>query len=203
MLRIAGIATIDGRQISLCDTIKSLLPQVDEIHIHNGNDKGDRVKFDSYRKDCYYFSCDDDLIYPKDYCDKMIATYEYMRSLKYDNPIVTCHGRNFIQPIDNYYRNGVKYHCLHEVEQDVKVDCGGTGVMMLCGQIDMPDFTERNMADIFIALQAKKQNVPIICMKHEAGWIKHSDKIDLSETIYEWHKNDCEAQTKLINTVQW
>jgi hypothetical protein len=193
-LRIAGIATVKGRRAALHDTIDSLLPQVDSIVISNGDVIGDAVKFSGYRPDVFFFSCDDDLIYPPDYCDKMIACYERTGA------IVTCHGRIFSPPITDYYRNGTKFHCLADVEHDVTVHCGGTGVMMIAGQlfITPENFKEKNMADVWLAKLAYEQNVPIVCMAHKKGWIKHTDKFDLKETIYETHKSDCKVQTDVV-----
>lgn len=194
MRRVVGIATVKGREESLKDTIRSLENQVDFINVYDGNIEGDKVKFTGYEKGIHYFSCDDDLIYPPDYCDKMIECWER------NGCIITCHGRNFIPPITNYHKNGIKFHCLHEVKEDVTVDCGGTGVMMLTGQLNfsLDDFKEKNMADVWIAKFAKQQNVPIVCMAHTEGWIKHSDKFDLRETIYERRKNNNEIETRLI-----
>jgi len=200
MKRIAGIATIKGREQALEDTIDSLQNQMDDIYVFDGNKKGDAVKFDAYNKDCYYFSCDDDLIYPPDYAQRMILSNH-----KYDNAIITCHGRIFIPPITDYYKNGIKYHCLHEVVEDVRVDCGGTGVMMMKGQLDfkLDDFKTKNMADIWIALFANKQHKRIVCLSHKSGWIRHTDKIDLNKTIHAMNVNDCKIQTELINQGIW
>lgn len=205
MRRVVGIATVKGREESLKDTIRSLENQVDFINVYDGNIEGDKVKFTGYERGIHYFSCDDDLIYPPDYCDKMIEKYNYyLESVPGDevvsNCIITAHGRVFIPPITNYHKNGIKFHCLHEVKEDVTVDCGGTGVMMLTGQLNfsLDDFKEKNMADVWIAKFAKEQNVPIVCMAHPAGWIKHSDKFDLRETIYERRKNNNEIETRLI-----
>lgn len=194
MRRVVGIATVKGREESLKDTIASLENQVDFINVYDGNIEGDKVKFSGYEKGIHYFSCDDDLIYPPDYCDKMIECWGR------NGCIVSAHGRNFMQPITNYHKNGIKFHCLHEVKEDVKIDCGGTGVMMLTGQLNfsLDDFKEKNMADVWIAKFAKEQNIPIVCMAHESGWIKHSDKFDLRETIYERRKDNNEIETRLI-----
>ena len=200
MRRIAGIATVNGRQESLVDTINSLHNQVDEVLVYNGDIEGDKVKFTAYRKDCFYFSCDDDLIYPPDYCDKMIEAYH-----RNNKAIITNHGRIFSPPITDYYKNGTKFHCLHEVKEDVQVHCGGTGVMMFTGQMDisLDMFKIKNMADIWIALLARKNKVPIICMKHDKDWIQHTTKIDLNKTIHAMHVHDCVIQTGIINSVQW
>lgn len=198
MKRIVGIATMKGREESLIDAIRSLQNQVDEIHIFKNDERGDFAKFDAYFEDDFYFPCDDDLIYPNNYCDRMIAACE-----KYPESIITCHGRNFLPPINNFYNNGIKYHCLREVKKDIKVNIGGTGVMLLPPELDLPFMVTPNMADIHIALLAKEFEIDIICMAHEADWIKQNQKVDLNETIYAKAVNNCEEQTRLINTVKW
>lgn len=196
MIRIAGIATITGREESLKDTVASLANQVDYVHVFDGNEAGDCVKFSAYQKNCFYFSCDDDLIYPKDYCAQMIQCYNRNKGA-----IITAHGKIFSEPfIGFHHKSNKKFHCLHSVAQDVKVDCGGTGVMLLAGQLSfqLSYLTEKNMSDVWISKFAKEQGVPIICMSHGAGWIKHNGKVDVTKTIYHDRKNNHEKENEIV-----
>lgn len=207
MKRVVGIATIQGREEALSEAVKSLIPQVDEIHIYKGTEHpGDAFKFKSYRKDCHFFPCDDDLIYPPDYCDKMIERYNYyLESVPGDeivsDCIITCHGKVFNPPITHYHRSAIKFRCLDKVDEDVTVDAGGTGCMLITGQLNfsIEDFKEKNMADVWIAKFAHEQKIPIVCMAHKKGWIQYTTKVKNEDTIYAQRYNNCETETRLIN----
>lgn len=219
MEKIAGIATIPSRFESLLETVNSLHDQVDHIHIylnqykdvpielkrdkittHLGQDLTDLGKFYGLRKaKGYYFSCDDDLIYPPDYI-------EYLKSKidKY-NCIVSCHGRRFVGDINSYYRNGVKFHCLHEVKKDEKIHVGGTGVMGFKTSIgfDIGQIPKMYpcMADVHMGVWANGK-VPIMVVAHEKGWLKLTSNPGSRDAIYERFKNKDQVQTKLCQ-IKW
>ena len=60
--------------------------------------------------------------------------------------------------------------------------------------------TSRNMADVHMAAALVLQDVPAVCLKHAANWIKHLP-IDHGKSIYNRHKDDCREQTRRINEV--
>ena len=89
---VCGMATIESRKESLKETVSSIINQVDKLIIyqngyyeifdflknpkievisslHTGVDMGDAGKFYKLNEydNCYYFSVDDDLIYPEKY----------------------------------------------------------------------------------------------------------------------------------------
>jgi len=125
----ANIATLPAREIQLARTVKSLYNQVDYINIWlNDYDKvpswlsdskistqlsnniGDMGKF-LFKIDGYYFSCDDDIIYPPDYV-KILKD-------RLDGNIVTIHGKNFKTPCKSYYHDAFdKIRCDNEAKQD-------------------------------------------------------------------------------------
>lgn len=208
-LVVCGIATLKNRKAALEDTISSLLPQVDVIYIYQndykdisgifsdpkivvisaldtGIDMGDAGKF--YRlsafRNCYYFSCDDDLIYPKNYVDKMLS---YLKL--YDNKVIcSCHGRVMLKnPISYYKDKSVVYHFEKENEEPRGVHFGGTGVMAFHTSIldvNFNFFRSANMADVWVGLFSKENNIPITVIPHASKWIEHSDKFDIGTTIF-------------------
>lgn len=223
----AQLATIPGRERSVRQTIESLVDQVDRLKVmannvtladvfvlaeeYRGrnltvhcttNDKGDGEKFrDLQCYDGYIFTCDDDLIYPPDYVQTMIKKIEqYGR-----RAVITCHGRTFQKhrKIHSYYRDKLEgYRCLGTVEQDVQVDSGGTGVMAWHSDLWRPEmswFKASNMADVFIAVEAKKRNIPIICIEHLGGWIQSTP--EGHSGLWDKHVNDDELQTKYFNEI--
>lgn len=195
----AQLATIPGREESVRQTIESLINQVDELIIYD-NSKSDANKFNGVDKfEGYIFTCDDDLIYPPDYVKTLIDKIE-----KYNRKaVITCHGRTFPKrKINSYYRDKLEgFRCLGNVAEDVQVDSGGTGVMAWHSDLWRPEmswFLSANMADVFIAVEARKRNIPIICIKHNEGWIKYIDQ-EPGSTIWEQHINDDSLQTKYFN----
>lgn len=172
-----------------------------KINIFLGdNEKGDAYKYyDLINSEGYYFTVDDDLIYPENYSEYMIGKIEeYNR-----NSIITIHGRSFNEfPIKSYYSSPSNlYHFNQILNQDVKIQFGGTGVMAFhtdLFKLDIEYFREPNMADVWIGKFANENNIDVICVKHNSGFVtqqKISDSIfnnevrsDLKQTVI---TNDC------------
>jgi len=224
----ASLATMPSRELSLEETVKSLLPQVDELHVYLNNfthipeflnndkisvfesakevgDLGDVGKFYTADKiKGYHFTVDDDLIYPSDYVNKLIEQIE-----KHDRKyIVGLHGRIFDNmPVNSYYNGHTAgFTCLGDLNQDVFVHVSGTGVTAYhtdTFRIGVMDFDTINMADIWFSRKANNENVPILLLKHSKGWIKESQKYNRTQTIYHNCHSKDEIQTEVVNSVEW
>lgn len=220
---IAGMASIAKREEAMYDSVESLLPQVDRLHVylndydyipHWDNDKitihhapvgdlGDSGKFygkDYDKRHRYYFSVDDDLIYPPDYVE---TTLKHLKTY----PIVTYHGRLMLsQPVRSYY-NAIKrpYHVNSNVDIFAKVHVGGTGVMaMRSNSFSYTDCLHPNMSDIWVGLYAQRNRLPVTVAPHRKGWIKLSDKINHhKDTIWAAHNRKDAKQTEVFNSVKW
>ena len=222
---VGGIATIPSREHTLKLVLDSIVPQVttlfvalngytevpDWIHktynsdgfIHvttilNNNSKGDAMKFAMADiPDNLYFSFDDDLIYPENYCSYMLSKYK-------DHPksIITLHGKVFSKPITSSHR-GIKenYRCLNTVVGDHVVETGGTGVMMFNTnevKVNLDMFNHPNMADIWMGKIAHEQNIPIVVVEHSAGWLQY---IPQAKTIWGDHNREEDIyQAKVLNS---
>lgn len=220
---IAGVASIAEREASLLDTIESIKGQVDRIHVFlNGyfrrpyflddpkikvyrseeiKNMGDAGKFYHIPEKCYYFSLDDDIMYPPDYIQDLKAKIDsYQRS-----KVISYHGVYFPnQRVMSYYRgNRRPYSCLHSLTKDTPVHVGGTGVMGFHTdtlQVRYEDFHSANMADIWIYKLSQEQKVGIICASHKEGWLKLNPRVDEKKTIWaEYNRNDA-PQTEIINS---
>lgn len=210
----ANIASIPEREQFLKKTVESIYNQVDVINLylnnytHNpfendtkinvvfgDNSKGDAGKF-FFVDECdgYYFTMDDDLIYPPNYIKETIDNY--------NGGVVTYHGRSFDKfPIQSYYKSATKkFRCLDNQENDEIVQVGGTGVMMFHTRlINLPFeiFIFPNMADVFVAIFCKMSNIEIECLKHEKGFIKYQNIGE--NTIFAKESKNDSRQTTLIN----
>lgn len=219
---IAGMASIKSRAHILKKTIQSIINQVDHIHVYLNDydsvpqflqnnykitfylgkiykDRGDTGKYFAINKveDGYFFSCDDDLLYPKDYVEKTVA---FLKSHN-DRVIATYHGAILKQgKLSNYYRDRKQIHYSHFQRESMEVNIGGTGVMAFHVDTFKPDitqFTYPNMSDIWVSIQAQEKRIPILCAPRSLDWIR-AEKLPESETIYGSKKNH-DMQTNILN----
>jgi hypothetical protein len=201
----AGIATLKPRELSFHKTIDSIYPYVDRIiavlnhyrsipewvinyphmecHLDH-NVLGAAGKFLKVSHcDGYYFSIDDDLAYPSSYVDYMLEGIERHKC------IVTLHGRVYPVPVVDFRKWTKAYRCLNDVQEDVQVNLGGTGVMAFDTaqfKLNVQDlFQPLNMVDCHVAREAWDQKVPIVVLKHSAHYLKYTPP-PLMSTI--WHK---------------
>jgi len=208
-----NIASLATRKEQLINTIKSLINQVDEINIcannydhcpfehpkvnyfYSDNIFGDNGKFLFLRDfEGYYFTCDDDIIYPENYIQDTIKEVD-----KYG--VVSYHGRTFLKfPIDSYYKSpAIRNRCLEAYDITEPVQIAGTGVMAFRTDKFKPPFPSLkriNMSDIWISCYAKKNKINIWGLKHSKDYFKYQQ---VPDTIYDAKVNDCEYETSIVN----
>lgn len=223
-MTVVGMATMPERLNTLERVLTNLHDQVDIIELAlNGfkeipkllskfpkvipnlttNEKGDANKYLNVGKypDDYYFSCDDDILYPKDY----VSTYK--KAIDKHQALITIHGST-IPPrkIAGYYKGRtMKAHCLNACEEAV-VHIPGSGVSGFHTsflKLDYPNgFPHANMADIFVGIQCQQQRVRCISIKHGKGWIQGGLN-EGRKTIWETHRHNDSVQTSHINKINW
>lgn len=166
------------------------------------NDNGDANKFlriENYT-DNYYFSLDDDLIYPKDYVEK------YIEKIDSNKCLITSHGSDVTPKMLSYYRGKIgRSHCLHDAKNDCNVDIAGSGVSGFHTsflRLKYSRFKHPNMADIWMSMQAHEQGVNRLAIAHRKGWITTCLPPE-KETIYDRHRNRDSVQTKVVNSFDW
>jgi len=206
---------------SLVKTLESIIDQCDVVNValndfegglpsilyndkinlfFTDNSLGDAFKFLNLEKvNGYYFSIDDDLIYPPTYVNDTIKKCKEFNNKK----VVTYHGRNFSSfPISSYYKSATeRYTCLNKVDKDVKVQFGGTGVMCFhtsLMKIPLNYFQNPNMADVWVGKYCIENNIDIICLKHDEGYIKY---IPQKTTIYDLESKNDKLQTLVVNSI--
>jgi hypothetical protein len=216
-----GIASIPAREKGLELVLDSLAKRADNINlVLNGyeevpqflnkyenvwwwvddNSSGDAMKFAMVDvADGYYLSCDDDLVYP----------WEYVRYMKNKcdeyGCIVTLHGKRYDgkRPVKSYMRDmTTNVHCLRDWDRDIEVHVGGTGCMCFHTdffKIALSDFKYKNMADLQLALVAKRQRVKIIALAHPKDYLEYIDQRD--NTIWRKSGGEDKIQTKILNEI--
>jgi hypothetical protein len=222
---VAGMATMPGRETALQATIRSLINQVDELHIvlngfqkvplflkhrkitttiDENNTYGDAAKFTILGKSGYLFFTDDDIIYPEDYVQIMVTAIE-----KHDRrAIITSHGRRFMNwPVKSYYHDhSVKVRCLGALDKDTWLHVPGSGVTAVHSDtinMTLADFKAKNMADIWVGIAAQREQVPVLAIKHRQGWIREATGYDVSHSIHARLNGRDQYQTKVMNSIQW
>ncbi|KKL23010.1 hypothetical protein LCGC14_2429670, partial [marine sediment metagenome] len=112
-------------------------------------------------QDFYYLSCDDDLIYPWDYAEKMIQWIDFFDR----RAVISLHGSTFSQmPVTSYYKDKGTIPCLGVslVAQRVLFPgSGASGFHSSCLNIDVKSqFLCRNMADVWFGRLLQIQKIP-------------------------------------------
>lgn len=174
---IVGMATTNERATFAETAVESLVHQADEIIVYNNSnedtDYTDNAKFYAltlFNEPVYYFSCDDDILYPADYVSTMIEAIERTQT------IVTHHGRQLLGLDRNYYRGHKGFRCLDENNTEQIIDVAGTGVTAFRTDYFNPTeiykAPDKRMSDLVFSLEVAKQGKQITILKHTKGWLK-------------------------------
>lgn len=198
---VAAVASIPSRVLSLKDTVNSILPQVDRLFVYlNGY-----VDVPSFLKDerievildfegrnaaaaklywlskvkAYYFSIDDDIIYPSDYCEKTIDNYKNNAV----GAVVSYHGKN-LKPLAGHQRLDRKEMFLFEKELKINTRAHvlGTGVMMVdTRKINLPLFEVAShhprAIDLAVSTFLREKGIARYVLKKDSEWLKQNEKV--------------------------
>ena len=174
---VVGMATTNNRATFAERAVESLVYQADEIIVYNNsneaNDYTDNAKFHAltlFNEPVYYFSCDDDILYPADYVSTMVEAIERTGT------IVTHHGRELLGLDRNYYIGHKGFRCLDENNTEQLIDVAGTGVTAFrtdyFNPLEIYKANDKRMSDLVFSLEAAKQGKQITLLKHTKGWLK-------------------------------
>jgi hypothetical protein len=175
MKRIAAMATFYGREHNLQAVIDSIKDQVDELHIYDNSrepvDYTTNAKFyflQFYKEPVYYFTIDDDIIYPPTYVQDMVEAMDRLGT------IVTHHGRELLGVNKNYYYEHNTYSFTRAQTEEKRIDTAGTGVTAFrtdyFNPVDMYKSQFHRMSDVLFGWVAAKENKIITVLPHEQGY---------------------------------
>ena len=203
---VVGIATTGDRPNELKHTLESLNEQTvkaDLIHVHDNSkeiDYTDNAKFiilNHLPDEVYFFSCDDDILYPEDYIEKTIEAIDKHKT------IVTYHGRNLRGKGLNYYHDHSAFRCDQSFIETKKIDVCGTGVTAFrtdyFNPTDIYKAEDKCMSDLVFSLEAIKQGKEITHIGHYGNWI--IPQINSGSTIYDRFNKDCSRQNEIADEI--
>jgi hypothetical protein len=160
---------------------KYTLPSIlinDKIKISKFEKVGSEFRFFHYNNyiDSYYFTIDDDILYPIDYSDKMIFG---MKSHN-NNSIYCVHGTTpDVKKLYNVWANRPSYPFQSKLNYDSRVLAPGVGTSCFYTstlKIDMDWFEYPNISDAYLCCFAYNQNVPIYSIKRENRWLRQLEE---------------------------
>lgn len=196
---LASVASIPSRTDQLREVAQRLRPQVDRLIVYLNDypavpsylesegiavirsdehgDRGDAGKFFAAgRHTGVHLLCDDDIAYPDDYAQRLLAGIErYQR-----RAVVGFHASMLREPFTDYLRTRTITHLSRGVAADVGVHVLGTGTAAYHSstiRVGPEDFRVPNMADVWFALLGQRQQVPFVQLHREAGWLRELTQV--------------------------
>lgn len=193
----AGMATVVGNETALRAGVVSLLPQVDRLYIYlNGFEKipeflnnnprvschidtdgrkyGDAGKFWGLEqvRDGIYLTCDDDVIYPENYVEQMVAELAFAGA----NSVVAVHGSLLLSPNNGYYKEAGRavFHFRQALLRKRRIHIAAT---IACAfhtetvRMTLEDFEHPNMADIWLARYLQDNRIPVYAVPRPSNWL--------------------------------
>jgi len=220
--KIFSLNTIKNRENNLKHILPVILKQSDKIYVNligynkvpdilnhekivvnEFDEGGSELRFYNYNDKIfendavYYFTIDDDILYPIDYSDVLIE-----KMIKYENNSVCCvHGSLIDFKIENnYYKNRRIFNFKNKIKNDITVHLPGVGTSCFYKEkvkINLNNFKTRNMSDPYIGAFLYKQNITSICVSREKNWLR--DLNPYGTTIF--GNNPYDEIDKLFNEV--
>lgn len=211
---IATVASMPSRRLLLAEVVRSVLGQVDELWVYlndypdvpavldhprvrvaRSQDHGDlrdngKFHFDAQLPTCYHLTMDDDLRYPRDYVDHLVAKVE-----QFDRrAVVGVHGALLHEPERTYFEREARTgrHFSTALDVDDVVDVLGTGTLAMHTstlRLDAADMPTTGMADIWLAVAAHRAGIPLVAVARPRRWVREQPN-DTSSLFHEFVDDD-------------
>lgn len=221
---VVGLCSIPQRAALLRQTVKSLASQVDAFYIYLDDydhvpdflqdchpqitvfrstdhpklrDNGKFLAFPTLSMNCYYFTADDDIIYPPDYVSRMVQRIEtYERQA-----VIGVHGVLLPEQAEGYFSAFRKVHMFKKgLERDALVNNLGTGTVAfhssLLRGLDLTHFGTPGMADLHLSVFCKQRNIPMVAIARPEDWLQELPSPNTS--LYNEFRQADDEQSALI-----
>lgn len=219
----AGVASVPARVEHLAVMLGSILPQVDAVTVYlNGygddvptflddpkitvvrseehGDLRDSGKFWGLAEPFdYYFSVDDDILYPANYVSELVERIEAYDRKK----VVGVHGSQLRRDFASYIRDRDVHHCAAALGEDTKVDVLGTGTAAFHKstlRLTLADFTRHGMTDLWFSKACHDQGIERIAVARRKNWITVLEVT--TGTLWEEALHDDRPQTEVARELQ-
>lgn len=221
-MRVAGLATMPSRIESLRIMLPTILHQVDRLYLFldryqtcpdiqhekivvlrsqefgdlRANGKMLGMLFCSEK--CHYFSVDDDILYPPDYCETL--SQQLMLN---PNTAVGVHGTLFNNSfhIKNYNSDRRVIHRTYGLHRLIEVDIASTDTICLStstSKIDVRKWSKTNRVDLCLNIELESLGIKRLLISRQAGWIREIESCQ-PDSIYRALLEDSSDQTYLAN----
>ncbi|OOZ42431.1 glycosyltransferase [Solemya elarraichensis gill symbiont] len=220
---IGGMATMPSRIHTLWPAIASILPQLDRLYLffdrfeklplirhpkivcltsqnfgdHRANGKflGLLMAGDGD----YYFSLDDDLLYPQDYVERMV---EYLQ--QGDNTFVAGVHGSILKPEINHYLNDRRVtNRSMASDTESRVHILGTCTTAFNTdtlRLDVRRWKHRNMVDLTFALICTQRGIPMNIISRKENWVSSQEENQQDSIFRELQKDDT-VQTEMAKAL--
>lgn len=194
-----GVASIPSREASLQRVVERLLPQARQIGVYlNGYDRvprflrrrrvvvarsqdhgdlRDNGKFFFLNRSAarYYATVDDDLIYPHDYLQRLVACVNEAGQ----RAAVGVHGAIYPSPMVELFDPRYLIHFADPSPHVMPVHILGTGTTLIDQsdwKLDPSEFGRPGMADVWFAAAAARRNASLFVTRRIRNWVSEVDE---------------------------
>jgi hypothetical protein len=220
--RVGGMATMPTRRQTLRKVLEAVLPQLDRLYIYldkheavptdlaaepkivpllpsaNGmlGGGGKFLGLELHAEPCFYFSLDDDILYPANYVEVLVRALERHRR----RAAVGFHAAWFKPPHQSYIRDRVRLHFSRALSFDCHADEIGTGTMALYSgnfRFDPRAWRDHGMTDLNAAIEAVKQEIPRIAIRRPQDLLRPIEE-NQDDSIYARLARDDSRETAIM-----
>lgn len=195
---IGSMASFPPRRYVLEKVLATILPQVDELRLYLNDyeevpefaihpkikatcgcnalgDLRDNGKFYHFPTDrnCYFFTFDDDILYPTDYVAKMVHFIEMFNR----RCVVGVHGTIFPANFTSFGQRRVFSY--GHMSPGRFVDMLGTGTTAWhssCLDVSLDNFKSKGLCDLYFSAVATGQYIPLFTVPRSKGWLKKAQE---------------------------
>jgi hypothetical protein len=221
MPRVGGIATMPSRLATLGRVIPVVLPQLDRLYVFlDGHDSvpdvarhekitvfrsgrdgdlhssGKFLGLTRERDAVVYVTFDDDIIYPPDYVNTLIAGLA-----RFGGRVVAgFHGTLFTHPYRSFRDDQNICHFRTGLAHDIRVDVLGTGTTALVSSvlpIDPRTWPYTDLDDLMVALAAERREIPRVAIARPPRYLDaHAEQ--QSDSLWQRVQRDERRQVRMM-----
>lgn len=144
---------------------------------------------------CTFFSVDDDVEYPADFCETLEASLAQYGG----RAAVGVHAAILASPVESYVRDMTVMHRRASLDDATEVDLLGTDSTAFRTStlhFDVRKWEHVNLVDLSFALTARRASVPLVAIPRVKGWVNPLAERQ-PESIWLGVKRDDAKQTAL------